>query len=567
MTTFRAAPAFRPLVAIAAVLGLIGAVFFGAAMAMATNKGTQSGVSTEGCNVAWNTTAVMDEDLTNDDAEYPGLMTSVDGTPTDSFVNGGYIKEVNPVLGDPGLFEMNHFYYGSGDTLTQVWRIPTATDSTILDAKVTFTLPTEVKDLKVTFDSTSTNANMVKWGGNYAKYTWASQATAVDNGNGTWTVDLGDLVAGTGTVYQFMVELGGSNFTPADRFVASADLTGTYAPGTNGGKCPITDAPAKPTPTADLEACTAEFLGQTLWSIYDRDITVRDKVTGVDGDDTLGEVNADGWGANIGADGWKSGAERSLRLYAATTQELTNVTYTIDAVQGMTFGNVSTTADTPGAGQLQKNGYTAPVEGVTITKVSDTQIVVTIERMPANSSLSFNATAVLDGSEQTLALNHRLNGDVAGCEQPEPTTESKIVDEVPNCEDKTVTVKTETATTTYVWNPSTLKFDEKTTTEVTESVRPMTEDEVAECPTPSPTDTPTDTDTATPTVVPTTTDTDAPKPSDSAKPTPVKPIDTDKPGSGLATTGDEGVPALAAISAALMLAGAGMLTLVRRRQA
>ena len=38
----------------------------------------------------------MNLHLTNDDPEYPGLMTDLDGTPIGSYVNGGYITEVRP---------------------------------------------------------------------------------------------------------------------------------------------------------------------------------------------------------------------------------------------------------------------------------------------------------------------------------------------------------------------------------------------------------------------------------------------------------------------------------------
>lgn len=211
------------------------------------------GDSTSGCDVSWGASAVLDADLANDDAEYPDLMVDLQGQPV-QYANGGYITEVTPAFGDPGLFEMNHFYYGSGSTLTQVWRVPTATDEEILDAKVTFTLPPEVAGQPVVFDAVSTNSRMPAWGGNYANYTWSPRATAVDNGDGTWTVDLGDLPAGTGTVYQFAVSLGATQYVPTDRFVASAVLTGTLA---DTASCAPTPTPT-PTETATPTATATE---------------------------------------------------------------------------------------------------------------------------------------------------------------------------------------------------------------------------------------------------------------------------------------------------------------------
>ncbi|MGO3734136.1 MAG: hypothetical protein ACTJFR_03225, partial [Canibacter sp.] len=166
----------------------IALVGFGAVPAFATNPGTESGDNSSECNVVWNTEAILSTDLENIRED---LRNDLDGEPT-HFSNAGYISEVSPLLGDPGIFEMNHFYTGD----TQVWRIPTATDQTILNATVTFTLPKEVTDQDVTFNAVSTNEKTPGWGHPYNNYKWtAEKAQATDNEDGTWTVDLGDLTA------------------------------------------------------------------------------------------------------------------------------------------------------------------------------------------------------------------------------------------------------------------------------------------------------------------------------------------------------------------------------------
>lgn len=453
--------------------------------ANATNGGTVTGNLSDGCAVNWRASAVLDADLTNDDPEYPGLMVDLQGNPV-HYTNGGYIEEVTSAFGDPGLFEMNHFYVGSGANLTQVWRVPVATDYTIKDAKISFKLPLELQgaDVAVAFDPVSTNARIKDWGPTYAKYQWSQRAQAVDNGDGTWTVSLGDLPRSAGTVFQFNVAIGSTGLTPVDRFVASAELSGTYAPGTNGGNCGITDQPALPEPTPDLPPCTAEFMGQTLWTVYDRDITVRTKIQGDSQTDELGEVNSDGWGA--GADAWGEGDTRTFRLYAATKIPLVDVTYVIDAVQGVTFDPASVTGSvsTPGGGQLQNNGYVEQVEGASVTANADgTQLTVHVDRMPAMSSLSFNATGLLDGTQATMALNHRLIGAIEGCEEKEPVVEtSDWIETAKDCDTRTVTESRLVTTTKFEWDSASLTWVPQAPESVTETrQRDMTDSEAQEC--------------------------------------------------------------------------------------
>src|SRR5690625_971247 len=337
-----------------AVLGL-------ATPAAATNESTQPGVNTTTCAVDWEASSVLDSDLSNDDPNYPGLMVDLAGKPV-HYSNGGYIQAVEPALGNPGYLEINHFYLA--DYKTQVWRIPTASDYAIKGATVTFHLGDgydDLSDYEVSFNAQSTNANMVGWGGDYANYTWSAldDGAATPNADGSWTVDLGDISAESGTVYQFNVKnKDGSAFTHTDQFLAHAALSGQYFEG-SGCDLPEIENPA---PTPGIGECQVEYLGTTIWTRTDKDITKRVKVHDGEISDVEGEVNADGWGA--GSDQWGEGDTRTFRLYGGTHTELTNLQYEVQAVQGFAFDTSTTPSlSTPGGGALVGNGLTEEIEG------------------------------------------------------------------------------------------------------------------------------------------------------------------------------------------------------------
>lgn len=407
------------------------------ATAGATNTGTTSGNDTTQCDITWTAQSVMDRDLTDDDPVYPGLMTDMSGNPVTSYVNGGYIQEIRPEYNDPGIFEANHWYGGTvadddrATTSTVAnWRFPLATDDVIKPgATITVELPAGLTD--VTFDAVSTSNQMSSWPTTYRAYTWAGdRTTAAQTDDTHWTVTLPDgLAAKTGTVFQLSgsVTPGTDLNQPA---VATATLNGAYPSG--AGTCPVDDADLPPLPEAPaVGQCEAAQLGRTVWSVYDSDITERDKwTTDYSGTHTpTGETNADGWGASSGTE---AGATRTVRLYGATDEALTGVTYTVTATQGATFvaGSV-TTVTTPGGGQLQNNGYTVAVEGVGTATISadGTTLTVTIDSMPADSSFSLNVTMVLtgakadDGDALPIVLDHLLLGDQEGCTVVVPTEE------------------------------------------------------------------------------------------------------------------------------------------------
>ncbi len=214
-----------------------------AAPAMATNIGTKNGVHDTGCAVNWGASAVMKTDLQNNDPLYPNLMITLDGvTPSDGYSNGGYIEEVNTALNSgPGLLEMNHFYTGPGN-LMMIWRLPIGTLYPISGATRTFT-PPSIPGATWTFDPVSTNSRMYLWGGGYAQYAFTERPlSATPNADGTFTVNLGDFAAHTGTVLQFNYTWP-ANATPwTHYYVASAKMTGTYTTPGQPATCQMVNA-------------------------------------------------------------------------------------------------------------------------------------------------------------------------------------------------------------------------------------------------------------------------------------------------------------------------------------
>ncbi|MCQ9342977.1 DUF7927 domain-containing protein [Corynebacterium kozikiae] len=188
-----------------------------------------------------------------------------------------------------------------------------------------------------------------------------------------------------------------------------------------------TPAPALPA-AAQCAQCQVEFIGQTRWDQGDGDISQRDKYWNGQLDTAtggmFGEVNSDGWG--VGADGWTEGEVATMRHYIATREALENVTYTIEAVQGATFQSIDddTKWSNPAAGQLQGNGYTNAVEGVSSVLSPDGKtITVTIAYMPAMSSFSLNARTEKDQTLDSIYVNHHALGTQIDCVQYGKTAE------------------------------------------------------------------------------------------------------------------------------------------------
>lgn len=157
-------------------------------------------------------------------------------------------------------------------------------------------------------------------------------------------------------------------------------------------------------PTA--QACEQVLGGRTLMPVGAPDIAARPKYG------TGGETNADGWG---------SGATRTFRVYGATDNALTNVTFTAKAAQGMTFvpGTTSAvlTGSPTGMGQLYANGYTAAATGIGAPVVSadGKTVTLTIAEMPTGSAFAFSVNAALDGSLQQMVIDELMVGTLKGC--------------------------------------------------------------------------------------------------------------------------------------------------------
>lgn len=367
--------------------------------------------------------------------EWRASATTNENNP--DYSNTGYKYKVLPALGGKGNLEAQHFNLSRANK--QVWRIPVATDYAIAGTKLTFTVPEALRGQNVTYNPDGYPLNrIVSMHDYYSNYHWEvtdSASTFTNNNDGTYTVDIGDRPAKSGTFVTFSVDMTGidTDWRHTD-YEGLFTLTGTYVPSdSEDAPCAITHPPT-PEPTPSLNACQLEFLGVTQWNISDRDITKRTKIHNGEASDLRGEVNSDGWGVGSDAVG-ALGETRTLRNYAATKEELVDVTYVITAAQGFTFGEVSpggrenvvdNVVLSPAAGKIQQNGYTNSVEGVTLAVSEDKRtIVVHVDHMQANSSLSFNVIAEIDGSMQPIYVHHRLVGNKKFC------TPTPVVPELP----------------------------------------------------------------------------------------------------------------------------------------
>ncbi|WP_459587370.1 LPXTG cell wall anchor domain-containing protein [Corynebacterium camporealensis] len=385
----------------------------------------------------------MDKDLTNDDPNYPGLMEDLDGEPV-HYSNGGYIEEVTPLLDGPGMLEIQHFYNpanGQPD-MTQVWRPAFATDKAISNARITFTLPEQVREnldaYVITSDTDSVNSRIRSWGNPYNKYTWQPLAdrtiahnedgTVAVNDDGTITFDVGFMAAGTGTIFQFNIKQADESAFPAnDPFVATATATAEY----EAGLCPVPEQ-ADPEPS-NLERCEVEYVGRTIWNKYDRDITERKKYF-FSGDgtqevtDEFGETANDGWGLQIGSDifnadarEYNKGATRTIRLYGGTHEALVDAEWTSEIISGATFGPTFTYYGPENRWTLANFETRAPFPE-SPQRDSATEISVSGVDMPEDSWFAYNNTISLAGEpEEPVVMVHRLRGTLEDCDPTEPT--------------------------------------------------------------------------------------------------------------------------------------------------
>ncbi|MDO5629542.1 MAG: hypothetical protein Q4G43_14605, partial [Mobilicoccus sp.] len=160
------------------------------------------------------------------------LFQNMQGDPVDPS-NGGFLREVSPLFGDPGRVEVQHYLTG-GDTIN--WRVFIGTDHAIDGARLTIALPDVGGDYRVT-DATP-------WGLNYAKSTGAPYTIAhTPQQLGATEVLIGDMPAGSTTTVTFSARIDGSRHAVTDTFMAKAFITGSYQQGDGCAAAP------EPTPT------------------------------------------------------------------------------------------------------------------------------------------------------------------------------------------------------------------------------------------------------------------------------------------------------------------------------
>ncbi len=182
-----------------------------------------SGVLSQGCAVHWEAAAALNTGLPD-------------------YSLAAFTVNVSPSRGEPGIMEVQHFFTGGpipvsdGRTL-MFWRVPLGTDHAIQNATVTVSLPTNIVGSPVfTFVS---DANLQTFfGGPPGRFPWSTSytwspiptANAVDNGDGSWTIALGDMPAGAAHGFSLQALLPTGTRTDVD-YLANVKLTGTYGYG------------------------------------------------------------------------------------------------------------------------------------------------------------------------------------------------------------------------------------------------------------------------------------------------------------------------------------------------
>lgn len=194
-------------------LGLAASGVTGLAAPAWGQQVSADGILSEGCAMHWRARARINSSL------------------PDNSLNE-FMITVRPTNNQPGIMEVQH--WSSGSTLN--WRIPIGTSFAVKNAVATLTLPTVPAGTTMAFvsDSALTSwivnpPNRFSWG---TLFTWGTVAASDvhDNGNGTWTIDLGDLPAGAGRLFQLVMTMPVGTSTAQD-FDLDIDVKGTYGYG------------------------------------------------------------------------------------------------------------------------------------------------------------------------------------------------------------------------------------------------------------------------------------------------------------------------------------------------
>lgn len=485
----------------------------GASHAAATNQGTVSGNDTSGCSLEWNAESRMDLD------GVPGYDQNLSGQAVD-YSNGGFITEVSPTFDDPGLMEIQHWITGT----TMFWRIPLASDAAITNGTMTVTLPTgyNYSAGNTGYDYVMDSRTPSDWKTRWA--TTLSFPTPTVNGNVVTvpvTMPTGSHFAGLQ-----ITATAPAGTDMHQTFTATARLTGLL---TEGSGCEPTEPPVPTVPTE--ESCQQVLTGRTLRPLDSADVTDRQK------NGRGGETNADSWG-------------RTFRLYGATDNDLTGVTYTATASQGFTFTAGSATAvitgSPTGMGALYGNGYTEAATGMGTPQISadGKTVTLTIASMPAGSGFAFAVGATPDGSQKQMVIDHLLVGELEGCSVPTtPATRTAKTEDV-DCADGIVTITTTTTSMDWSWDADAGQFvpGNDIRADKTVETRKATAEETKTC---------------------SATTKGSASPTEPASPTDSGTADTPDPTAELADTGSPAAAGLVAASLLLTIGGAWM---ARRRR-
>ncbi len=165
----------------------------------------QPGVLTQGCAVHWQAASVLSSNNSLD----------------------GFTQTVSPGAGEPGYLQIQHWNWDGAVN----WRIPLSTDYTIRGATLTVAMSKPGGAWVYTSNQGLVDFMTARPVFTSPKvYVWGVAPEPVDNGDGTWTFQLGDLAAGTGIVFAFRAPLD-PDLGMVGPYHASADLRGTYDDG------------------------------------------------------------------------------------------------------------------------------------------------------------------------------------------------------------------------------------------------------------------------------------------------------------------------------------------------
>jgi hypothetical protein len=218
------APAVRGLVAAGAVM--VAALPFGAVAQPV--GGRFDGLLSQGCALHWKAGAMINTSLPDNSTNQFNLV-------------------VRPLNNDPGVMEVQH-WATTGNPPTLNWRVPIGTKYPVKNAVAVVHLPAVPMGTTVSYTSDQALQDFFAlptrfpdWAALFA-WTPIPAGNATDNGDGTWTIQLGDMPAMSGHAFKFTMTLP-SGTTTAQNFLGDVEVTGQYGYG-QPATCEPTAVPA-----------------------------------------------------------------------------------------------------------------------------------------------------------------------------------------------------------------------------------------------------------------------------------------------------------------------------------